>query len=515
LLSIGPESLRVFMVIATGVACFCSYLFLVSGLRRSPLRAALLACSSTVLAFSWFGNDVVLWGACVFLPLWWYVVERTTWSASAISCCALVFVSVLLSVTANQFALLLLVIPLLTTSFEGQERRVLVSLAIAVIAAAWPLAQQAGIHIPSYPFGGHVTRSFGTKTGLWPMIGVSHAELQVVERYFLNPRVFWIGVTLGVVSLVTSVLCWKEKSQRVFFVSGILLSLSVFLDSGIAGAELTQIAPLATLARTIPGLFSMSLVPLFSALALLSLSRGIAGGTVKGMPVPTLLFGVVAIGWCLQLLPQKRGYLVREGGEKVAQKVVSNPALQPRVFSQSYPLFRDFGAGILALQGAEPEYVGYRDQIDFIIASGNQDLTDLLVDGSESTRWHPVNGQKGREWIAVQFKEQVSIEAVELSPGTFATDFPGGLEVRIAEKCPLPGEGGDNSSEVFRQHPWEGALAFTRDGYPYYTHQGKVEVRFTKAVSTSCMILKQVAPYRYFDWSVAELRFALKAGVQG
>jgi len=130
----------------------------------------------------------------------------------------------------------------------------------------------------------------------------------------------------------------------------------------------------------------------------------------------------------------------------------------------------------------------------------SKELVHLMDDTPKSTWSSKTGKQKGGEKLRLTFPQPILLSAIDLSPGSQATDFPRGLELRGGVSCaeqPLP--------LLASYANWQGSLRLTPDGFPYFAGQDAVYVPIDPAVRVSCVELLQTgtAPY---DWSIADIR---------
>jgi hypothetical protein len=141
-------------------------------------------------------------------------------------------------------------------------------------------------------------------------------------------------------------------------------------------------------------------------------------------------------------------------------------------------------------------------------ASVNASLGDttmmlkVVSDSDPRTRWSTQRGgQHGDERIEISFSKPTTVSGIELDTGTFTTDFPRGLTV-------VGTNGSSNPTRCHAEFPsWQGSIARTPSGHPYFTGQHEVRIIFPEPCLLTTLSLKQTgsAP---FDWSIAEIRIA-------
>jgi hypothetical protein len=129
-----------------------------------------------------------------------------------------------------------------------------------------------------------------------------------------------------------------------------------------------------------------------------------------------------------------------------------------------------------------------------------------IIDRNRRTRWSSKSlGQNGSEWIQLNLNRQIQLNAIEIDPGLYQSDFPRGLE--IIDCSPAT-----KSSVLFKQQDWQGQIEFTASGVPFYSYQSHVRAWLgcePKAVNVTCLKINQIGADSVYDWSVAEIRLGV------
>jgi hypothetical protein len=121
-------------------------------------------------------------------------------------------------------------------------------------------------------------------------------------------------------------------------------------------------------------------------------------------------------------------------------------------------------------------------------------------------RWSARTGkQLGGERLTIALNKPLNILGIELDPGSFASDYPRGLEVRGGGTCNI------EDSQLITKYPiWQGPLYVTSRGFPYYGPRNEVRITFDESVELECIHLRQTGKANV-DWSVARIRVVLAA----
>ena len=326
-----------------------------------------------------------------------------------------------------------------------------------------------------YPGTARVVPDDGLPGNSTPLIGES-TVIPFTDRAALKENYQLTTILTCLVTLLLSCL----SSLRYWRLS---LFLIVCLCADVVLPEsVSSISPIETVRRMVPGLFPLQLTSLFLALTFSSLWLGMKAGIAR----------VAVMTLCIvpNLIGPMRG---------VSQTNMRNA-------SPSLNLVRAEGASTIELLNSAK---GYRKVSAFdlqgVVTVSHQTkkkVRKLLSDGKSETRWSPLRGaQYGDEWIQIEFPEATTMYGIELQPGRYFSDFPRGLSI---EGC--------NTKDTQRRFlikkisDWQGGLALSPLGFPYYSGQHDVTVLFPGAVSTACLRISQTAEDLNYDWSVAELR---------
>ena len=274
--------------------------------------------------------------------------------------------------------------------------------------------------------------------------------------------------------------------------------------------SLSQIGPIATLTRIIPGYSSLAITPMVAVLTVITLSlygvrvlqswRGLA---ISFIAAASLLTRSVSYPTSHTLqTPLARLNLPPE---ILSQKFVD---AHPFLVSPSFNVFSSFN--YLPLFHPEKTLSESRKiAIPFErLLTQSSPLTDERIlkkafDGSEATRWSPKEGgQRGGEWLTFPLPPTTPLDGIGLLTGPYVTDFPRGLTVTHQPECDGPPE---KNELLFSAPHWLGPLKKTDDGYPYFGGEEEVRIPFPHSITGGCLKVEQTGFSESFDWSVTEV----------
>jgi hypothetical protein len=242
---------------------------------------------------------------------------------------------------------------------------------------------------------------------------------------------------------------------------------------------------------------------------LVSVTLASAGPSVLALPwiVGVLVAAFAAHSRQMQLSPrEERDALfaaVQENAE--LRRILVSPSLfVVRYFSKSLPDLIPHLRDYAALSAAQTSGIAaLSPQISAFPPELNKDV-GAMIDRRSKTHWSTYKGaQTGGESLLIRFPAPASLRAVELSTGAFPTDFPRGLAISTGT-CSL------EETPQISFSDWQGALAFTPSGFPYFSGQNDVKILLPPGPPLGCLLIKQTgsAP---FDWSVTELKATVQA----
>ena len=106
--------------------------------------------------------------------------------------------------------------------------------------------------------------------------------------------------------------------------------------------------------------------------------------------------------------------------------------------------------------------------------------------------------QEGREYISISFNAPVTTRGISLDLGKRASDFPRGLSI-FTGTCENPG------APLADYPDWQGALALSPNGYPYFLTQSDVRIAFAQEATFSALCIGQTRKSD-FDWYVKSIQ---------
>ncbi|MCB0317702.1 MAG: hypothetical protein KDD56_03030, partial [Bdellovibrionales bacterium] len=259
-------------------------------------------------------------------------------------------------------------------------------------------------------------------------------------------------------------------------------------------AHLATLGPIKSVSRLTPGFSSLAL-NVFTIAVLIISSVYILSKNPRSSLFLSVLFAVFAGINSYFLNPQ----------------VLNLPkTISKRLTSPSLYIYKNEGYE-LALNPNKfkiKKKIPLRKETASLSASANNSTNKLrrITDISEATRWSTGLGkQNGDEWLLINLVEPVSFSGIELKLGKFRADFPRALKIYAKEKCE------NNEISTWKNKddyllksdiPWQGAINFTNDGYPYYGSQSDIVIFFNNSVNASCILVEQVGKTPAFEWSI-------------
>lgn len=483
-----------------------------------PWPAALCgALLSTTAVAMVFGNDLVTLGSIAWLPALGAVVLLSANSQRLIPPLILaLFVALRLTQSANQLGPLMVVACvtlawLLLRSHLPRTTRICLALVAAVTLISY--ARIPTNPLPHYPQGTHVVPDEGVPGFTRPILGQAPSIPLIdreVVRQTLRP-LSWTLLASGLLLLLTL----RQRAARILVTSALVLAAAAVIDT-VPPETISEIGPIQTVQRLLPGLFFFTLTfPALAVALLLLIGSPLLEGRVL-LAVLVVLMSVVgsAPSESVSRLMQRDGGVIWRSTEIEARRefVAAHPDV-PQLFSPSLPVFwrhphfvRE--RGTLSTRGTyrTPTRLG-----GTIVASHRftpDELAPLL--SHRSGRWSAQRGrQEGDEWLYVVLQHPETVIGVRLATGQFTSDFPRGLRVSVPEGCPADPKSASRSKEVFAAAQWLGQIHFTEAGYPFFGDQRLVAPRFYQPVTTRCLLIEQTGRSRSFDWSVTHLDLIL------
>ncbi len=502
--------------VALCIAVFCSGLvvFLADLLPRvSVWLRALLSFGIAISVPALVGLDPVVIGSLLWLPFHLWAARRVVLNAnpSFLQLATLLLLGMVICVDANQLSPIILGLSFLYVVYSTQDHTQAAPCRSRdwVIGLSFALALFSAFSAPipffsNYPKFAHTVPGYGTLVGLRPMLG-PEPPLLLIDRAFIRGIFFWPALIMAVLSVVPFVrriiFLHQHDMQATNAVFAFAIALLLLLDTEIIPAKLSQIAPIATLGRIIPGLFFFSLAPLFLALGVVFLLMALCAHKAYSVKIVAIVVGVCGIAFY-------QGEFVTARIGACAPIRGSTEENQKYILSPSYALLREYGLKILDRK-SDFERVKFKapQNLNAVISASHKlGEVKLMSDGNQKTRWYSGSGkQKGDEWIYLEFNNLYPITGLKLDVGAFEGDFPRGLAIFADSVCESDPMKQRWQNPIFETKDFQGEIGFTEDGYPFYYAQSRVAWRANKPVNVSCLFIRQIGKSDHFDWSVTEL----------
>lgn len=296
--------------------------------------------------------------------------------------------------------------------------------------------------------------------------------------------------------------------------------------------QLSEIGPIRTLCRSLPGWILLSPTHLFFAFSLLivfHLFFAKKGGGVALYILAAVLISTTAfrpdgteLEWGLIHRPlRKLPFSDFEGRFLPTEDSVESPLSKEgekvwaSLVSPSYPLFWRFGLSLLdqeSLPGPKDDFNRLRGlKMNCLTSSGTLiPNCRKFRDQIRTNRWSQKKGkQEGNEWLSIRFESPLTLLGVKLDPGKFHSDFPRGVKVLGAEACEdfLRVEDISRTKLLFTEEPWVGPLYFHNELFPYIGSPADVALSFGEERYVQCLLILQTGMSSDHDWSVSEIGF--------
>lgn len=386
--------------------------------------------------------------------------------------------------------------------------------AAALVALSLLLITVPQVPFPHYPWNARLVPDDRLPGHIYPSFAPSF-PLPTINLEAILPNYFFPTLLLFLVACTVFLMARARRFPALALGLTTLLVMHCTLP-----VEWSIVLPLASGARLVPYLALFPIEPFLTALSLLfcvlSLPRKFLA---LGAPLILLIFVYTA-----GMRPSTLFALPALQNSSVVQRWFSRHldtmplADRKKLLSPSLALIQREGTWVLrARLRHSHRFVSLPQTLGTILVS--QDFpyapASAVLDGDPATRWTASKGgQRGDEWLAIEFPSEMAIDGLRLSPGNFSTDFPRGLEFRNVKNC---SQGNAQSMLVsppfYSLVPYPGAIQSTKYGYPYYAPHHVVEVIFPTTIHTRCLMVRQTEQANW-DWSVTDVGIAGK-GVRG
>ncbi len=467
--------------------------------------------------FTLFGTDLVLFSAFCWFP-WLSVSLRRASSAeflTLLNVLLVLFFSLRLVEGANQLAIVLAPLAILGSFVQIKSNthplmHKLLLIGLVILPALYITASAPALAFPAYPWLARVVPDDNLPGITRPLIG-PEAPLETIDREVLRACYSQLVILLAALSLILWFVSQKSATAAVYNrQTKLIMVLAAFLLIDINLTEaLSQIGPLATIPRIVPGLVYFALSPCITFLVvLLSFNLLTCLGRSEAVSLLALIF------CCLGQFEGQEfrfGTLLQDDADKpyrtYTNSTQSREIQSGAVFSPSYRLLKEFGLELVALGQRMPQMQS-KAASDYAVTlrtSHRERAITRSIDGKLSTRWSAKRAlQQGDEWIEISFSAAETLSGLELNPGSFFTDFPRGLKISYSSDCSATAK----SFQVSRNYPrWQGVFQFTADGVPFFGSQSEVKIYFENDLSVCKLPIEQTGQESHFDWSVSEINF--------
>lgn len=359
------------------------------------------------------------------------------------------------------------------------------------------------LNFPAYPPLGHVVPTYGVLFHEAARIGyaapLDFGNLIVEQSAIAFPALFLIIAG--------------------FLVPGLAIRKGVFVV-GVVGAVDSLLPP--SLSYLSPARALFRLLPTLSELPLSSIYIGVASSLMifAALSERSMRLYLILCAWlCAQFAlpdplavgtirdnffslarsPRLEEYVQRN--KAGAARVINSPSLYP-VFLRGARFARHDFKGCTS----KPHSIGTMNHQ--VVASANQPAISFLYDGKRDTRWSAETGRQiGNEWLSVRLLDgPTKLAGMQLMTGEFLTDYARGLAIYYAKSCVVPLTPESPKEEVFNEAEWQGELAITRDGFPYFKEERYTRLLFGAEIDAQCLLIKQIGKSSSYDWSVTDLR---------
>jgi hypothetical protein len=487
----------------------------------APVRWVLLSTLSILSLRLVFGWDLIVWRSLVWIP-WLVLALRNALLGrdSFLSGLFVLFLGWRIGQSSLPLGFALFCLSLAVSWLPDRLNRpantafTKIVICTGLLLSSAPLWSMPSINGQAYPEDAHVVPTQNLAAPLHALLGPS-PTIPSFDGLFLKSQLGGYSVLLLALSLLACIRARKNNQlSPVHLFSlclAVLLSLHLWLPPNLAA-----IAPLASLARIIPGLFLVDVALLGCAFLIVCVPFCL-GWSIFALLVPlgTLLIANHESTLSGKLVQPSRHHPLHELQELSPEQA---EIIEPFVFSPSYRLLSEQGLW-LALESQNLSKVEFRGVSDATLFASDEkphSPRSSVFDGDPATRWSPGKGlQLGNEWLLLHLADTRSIRGIEMHTHNFFTDYPRGLRVSTFESCP---NSKDETLEKLNQkivlyeiRNWQGGMGISRLGYPYYEPAHRGRVFFPKGVNTHCILLEQIGEDRQYDWSIAEIKIGYEA----
>jgi hypothetical protein len=374
-----------------------------------------------------------------------------------------------------------------------------VALLIMVPACVATLIRAPHAPLPDYPTLAHVVPDDGLKGVISPLIGREY-PLHIIDRSALKSELF----IPALIVCVTLFLAWLLQRKQLRIKGTLTVSLALALGAIV--------------------LLDLALPERYAALApLMSLSRLTPWGAT--MSTTVIAFGLAAwlLGTFLLSIPNKKtksilftaalcccgyGEWTQREVRQAEYEYLSNPALRSAAISPSAAPLRHH----LRATDAAPSSVlsdislisnaAWEDVRKFgAVFNTSPGATNSRIQRKPDTPPEPpleFPNPSGVEFLSLSLPKATTARGIDLDLGKRTSDFPRGLSITTGT-CEAP------ETPLANYPDWQGALALSPDGYPYFLGQSEVRIVFARDVTFSALCIRQTNKSE-LEWYVKSVR---------
>ena len=484
-------------------------------LAQAPVVLWLASALPTLAVIGSVGRDPFVLGALAWAPLlamMLFALINACRDGYALKVLPLWFVALFVSIqnasSANQaalptalFALVFahLVLARSSTARSLSMRAGSAILALALLPALWVALTAPAAPLPNYPERSHVIPTSGEGLPIIQLIG-PHYPLQVLDHAASAALYAPIAAALSILALLALLALRKRATDagRSLLIIASISALIVACDT-ILPKQYALISPLASLSRMLAWgeIVSLTSLLLGASAWLIAVAALMHPLSLVGVPIALCAICGTFVASSALRSPILSSYAHR--GDLNLDKILLSPSASvlkngliehPLLLDNLKP-FRALSSQAMqdsATFGATYELTPLRD-------------TSTALDSAlGGTRLYTGRGhQFGDELLTIRFPAETTIQGIEISPGSYATDFPRGVLISGGE-CDEA-----KARSIITLPAWQGALLFTRDGYPYRSEHHDVRILFNHPEALSCLFVRQTAQTKY-DWSIAQIK---------
>jgi hypothetical protein len=314
----------------------------------------------------------------------------------------------------------------------------------------------------------------------------------------------------------------------VFYYSLILLALNIINPSKYAFAliipiaallwdlypddHFTDLSPLQSLRRVIPGLYILAPLSIIFVFTITS-----CAALLKGPKGIVCLVAALFLSIIFPFISITPGKLTKIEHKALIKEAINlQDAERNKILSPSFYIYQKFGPLLVSQANDLVDWI-QASKIDHLkvtsIAGAPPRGYKRIISGNPNTRYPvTVNGQLGGEWICFEFNEEKIINRVLLETGSFTNEYPRGLSIYLLDhECPVKDINMDKLTPTVSFHPWSGPLRLTNTNtaLPYLGDKNNVEIIFPQNSNTRAILFLQTENSPY-NWSISGIKFALQ-----